>query len=145
VSDWRWLQEREDSPWYPSVRLFRQRALNNWDDVIRRVAKALRRERAERLWSLPPVDRRARRGARRADLRALDAELRRVRAEAQQCEEADDFGPRFVELARAAFRLEAQREQLRRRTDLPLSDARNGDNGLVAEGGGERGRFGPGA
>ena len=39
--DWRWLTEREDSPWYPSVRLFRQSAIGDWDEVIRRVADSL--------------------------------------------------------------------------------------------------------
>ncbi len=35
--EWRWLIRREDSPWYPSVRLFRQRILNDWTDVFNRV------------------------------------------------------------------------------------------------------------
>jgi hypothetical protein len=41
VPDWRWLLEREDSPWYPTARLFRQPALRDWDAVLRRVAAAL--------------------------------------------------------------------------------------------------------
>jgi hypothetical protein len=41
VPDWRWLLDRQDSPWYPSARLFRQAALGDWDGVISRVAKAL--------------------------------------------------------------------------------------------------------
>ena len=39
--DWRWLLEREDSPWYPSMRLFRQPALGDWKSVISRVAEKL--------------------------------------------------------------------------------------------------------
>jgi Tfp pilus assembly protein PilF len=39
--DWRWLLEREDSPWYPGMRLFRQRAYNDWPELIQRVADAL--------------------------------------------------------------------------------------------------------
>jgi tetratricopeptide (TPR) repeat protein len=31
---WRWLQEREDSPWYQSVRLFRQKKQSDWDEVL---------------------------------------------------------------------------------------------------------------
>jgi tetratricopeptide (TPR) repeat protein len=42
VSDWRWLRDRSDSPWYPNVVLFRQAALGQWDDVFNRVEGALR-------------------------------------------------------------------------------------------------------
>jgi Glycosyltransferase family 9 (heptosyltransferase) len=40
--DWRWLLGREDSPWYPAVRLFRQTVARQWSDVMQRVASALR-------------------------------------------------------------------------------------------------------
>jgi ADP-heptose:LPS heptosyltransferase len=39
--DWRWLTEREDSPWYPTMRLFRQRAGGGWSEVYERVAREL--------------------------------------------------------------------------------------------------------
>ena len=39
--DWRWLIEREDSPWYPTMRLFRQRAGGGWSEVYERVAREL--------------------------------------------------------------------------------------------------------
>ena len=39
--DFRWMYGRDDSPWYPTARLFRQPAPGNWDDVIARVARAL--------------------------------------------------------------------------------------------------------
>jgi tetratricopeptide (TPR) repeat protein len=38
--DWRWLLDREDSPWYPTIRLFRQNKLKEWDEVIERVKHA---------------------------------------------------------------------------------------------------------
>jgi ADP-heptose:LPS heptosyltransferase len=38
-SDWRWLRDRSDSPWYPSMRLFRQRRLGDWSQVIEHVAR----------------------------------------------------------------------------------------------------------
>jgi len=41
--DWRWLLDRRDTPWYPSVTLFRQQKRNKWDDVIRQIASALKR------------------------------------------------------------------------------------------------------
>jgi tetratricopeptide (TPR) repeat protein len=42
VPDWRWLTERVDSPWYPTMRLFRQREPNDWDDIFQRVAAELK-------------------------------------------------------------------------------------------------------
>jgi tetratricopeptide (TPR) repeat protein len=39
--DWRWLLDRADSPWYPTMRLFRQETPGDWDGVIRRVAAEL--------------------------------------------------------------------------------------------------------
>jgi tetratricopeptide (TPR) repeat protein len=41
VGDFRWLLGREDSPWYPTMRLFRQQALGNWAPVVQAVAHAL--------------------------------------------------------------------------------------------------------
>ena len=41
VPDWRWLLERQDSPWYPTMRLFRQRFPGDWDGVIARVVEQL--------------------------------------------------------------------------------------------------------
>ena len=40
-ANWRWLHRREDSPWYPTMRLFRQHQPGDWDEVLRRVAEAL--------------------------------------------------------------------------------------------------------
>jgi tetratricopeptide (TPR) repeat protein len=40
--DWRWMVDRDDSPWYPSMRLFRQSRLGDWTDVFERMASELR-------------------------------------------------------------------------------------------------------
>ena len=40
--DWRWLRERTDSPWYPTMRLFRQRARGDWESLTHDVDAALR-------------------------------------------------------------------------------------------------------
>jgi tetratricopeptide (TPR) repeat protein len=40
-TDWRWLLDREDSPWYPTMRIFRQASLGNWDPVISHMAEVL--------------------------------------------------------------------------------------------------------
>ena len=41
VPDWRWLIGRDDSPWYPTMRLFRQRTPGDWSEVFERVAAEL--------------------------------------------------------------------------------------------------------
>jgi len=41
IADWRWLREREDSPWYPTMRLFRQAKLGDWRSVVKRVRAQL--------------------------------------------------------------------------------------------------------
>jgi tetratricopeptide (TPR) repeat protein len=42
--DWRWMRDRTDSPWYPSVRLYRQPSAGDWKAVFTRVADDLRRQ-----------------------------------------------------------------------------------------------------
>jgi hypothetical protein len=39
--DWRWLLDRSDSPWYPTVRLFRQDATRDYGKVVARVRSEL--------------------------------------------------------------------------------------------------------
>jgi hypothetical protein len=42
AADWRWLQDRADSPWYPTMRLFRQPGPRDWNAVARSIAFELR-------------------------------------------------------------------------------------------------------
>ena len=53
VPDWRWLLDREDSPWYPTMRLFRQSMLGDWVSVVAAVRCALRKEIVNNLASRP--------------------------------------------------------------------------------------------
>ena len=39
--DWRWMLDREDSPWYQSVKLYRQKSFGDWDPVLSQVKKDL--------------------------------------------------------------------------------------------------------
>jgi tetratricopeptide (TPR) repeat protein len=40
--DWRWMLDREDSPWYPSVKLYRQKNFNDWEGVLQKMMTDLR-------------------------------------------------------------------------------------------------------
>ena len=44
AADWRWMLDRSDSPWYPTVRLFRQHYPGAWDTLLAQVATALEHE-----------------------------------------------------------------------------------------------------
>ncbi len=43
LSDWRWFVGREDTPWYPTMRLFRQTRIGDWEPVFQRIAEELKR------------------------------------------------------------------------------------------------------
>jgi len=43
VPDWRWMLQREDTPWYPTARLFRQSRNGDWDGLFARIASELAR------------------------------------------------------------------------------------------------------
>jgi hypothetical protein len=52
--DWRWLLDRADTPWYPTLRLFRQTTVRRWDDVAQAIAAGL----ATHNWDNPRISRR---------------------------------------------------------------------------------------
>jgi ADP-heptose:LPS heptosyltransferase len=41
-ADWRWMSDRTDSPWYPTMRLFRQQQAGDWQQVVAEVQRELR-------------------------------------------------------------------------------------------------------
>jgi len=60
--DWRWLLGREDSPWYPNMRLFRQAQPGDWAEVFERIAAKLKRATEEKRanislggWTVPTI------------------------------------------------------------------------------------------
>jgi hypothetical protein len=145
--DWRWLLDRDDNPWYPTLGLFRQERPGDWSGVFRRMAEELPKEVAAR----PPVrpisvevspgelldeitilEIKSERIADLAKLRNVRTELAGLAAVRQdalpksaelddltsrlkavnerlwdiedairRCEQGQDFGRRFVELARS--------------------------------------------
>ena len=74
VTDWRWMLNREDSPWYPSMRLFRQRESGHWPDVIARMVVELQRVAKGEVSSLTPFEAEGvRRAARASAIIAAEA------------------------------------------------------------------------
>ena len=166
--DWRWLTNRSDSPWYPSMRLFRQKAFADWTGVFTDVAAALRtavqesrnRKRpevqpgptihvsvspGELLDRLAVLQIKQERSADEKDLAAirreldildqtrldsalvgpevegLTAELKRIHEQLREveeqihlCEENEDFGEKFAELARSAYKMNSRRDAIRK-------------------------------
>ena len=159
--DWRWLLERDDSPWYPTMRLFRQQRPGDWRHVFQSMAAAL----AELVGAAPPawpveievapgelidkitileikneritdpaklqnvrteldslVAARDRALPRLAAMDSIVAELKQVNQalwdiedEVRVHERQEDFGERFVELARSVYRQNDRRAALKRR------------------------------
>ncbi len=167
--EWRWLLDRDDSPWYPTVRLFRQSQPGDWDGVFARIAAELRQRlgttsrarpitveiapgelldkitileiKSERITDEAKLANIRRelallseaRGkameesdevrALVADLKAVNETLWRIEDEIRDCERAGDFGPRFIELARAVYRQNDRRSTLKRRINEILGSA----------------------
>jgi tetratricopeptide (TPR) repeat protein len=162
VAEWRWLRERADSPWYPSMRLFRQRDRGDWSELFARIAAALEPLAKPRGAAIPKqaiaipgavgelVDKitileikterisdtaklqnvrnelRLLRELQEAEglcehplddlqtsLKAVNAELWEIEDDIRVCEKNGDFGPSFVALARAVYRLNDRRAALK--------------------------------
>ncbi len=163
--DWRWLLDRTDTPWYPTVRLFRQRTAGEWSPVFQEIAAQLSdlvaRKKATRplmvevscgelLDKLAILQIKSERIANPQKQRNIQLEreaLLRVRAtlessprlEELECklkqvneqlweiedeirllEHRQDFGPRFVELARAVYLTNDRRAALKREVNALL-------------------------
>ena len=74
VTDWRWLLGREDSPWYPTMRLFRQRRDQHWSEIVARMATELAAVAAGDGARLSPFKAKGeRRAAHAAEIIALEA------------------------------------------------------------------------
>jgi tetratricopeptide (TPR) repeat protein len=160
AADWRWQTGRSDSPWYPTMRLFRQPRPGDWDGVFAAMGEALRQESAkgkrartikvetapgeliDKITILDIKKERLREPDKlRNVLRELDAlvvardsaisgsdALTRLTAELKKvnealwdiedairrCERDQDFGPRFIELARSVYRNNDERAVLKR-------------------------------
>lgn len=166
VPEWRWQLEREDSPWYPNARLFRQTTRGDWDDVFARMAQALAKfprepAREEAAPILMPgsigdlIDRltileiKAERIADPAKLANVTRELGLLRDlknergfsgatldeiaralkdtnlalwdiedDIRRCEKRQDFGPKFIALARSVYKQNDLRASLKRQINV---------------------------
>jgi hypothetical protein len=53
AADWRWLLDRDDCPWYPQMRLYRQKKLGDWEPVFARIKADLEQEVNSFVWEKP--------------------------------------------------------------------------------------------
>jgi Flp pilus assembly protein TadD len=112
--DWRWLLEREDSPWYPTLRLFRQTTPGDWQDVFARITEALKQQLATH----PEAPKRTLAGSPGELLERIAAlEVRRTRATTDA--ERRQFSAELAALEEACKGgLEPSRELTRLRREL---------------------------
>lgn len=166
VPEWRWRLEGEDSPWYPSARLFRQARRGDWDDVFARMARALgdivRRPtpkeaepilmpgsigdlidrltileiKAERMSDPAKLanvtrelgllrDLKHARGGSGAELENIESALKQtnlalwdIEDDIRRCEKSQDFGPKFIALARSVYKQNDLRASLKRQINV---------------------------
>jgi Tfp pilus assembly protein PilF len=165
ASDWRWLLDRDDSPWYPTMRLFRQARSGDWNEVFARIAAELSKlvratpprraqtpgiavpvspgelidkitilqiksvqladpakvrnvrheldeltlARNQSVPGSPELDRLA------SELCLVNEALWQIEDEIRASERRQEFGPRFVDLARAVYHQNDRRVALKRR------------------------------
>jgi hypothetical protein len=170
--DWRWFRDRSDSPWYPTMRLFRQKTLGDWDGVFQDMARELESQLASpapRLYGQPEAANSSENSVRveiapgelidkitileikqahitdpaklqnvrkeleilnacrttslppLPELESLTASLKEVNQalwdiedEIRDCERNQDFGQTFIALARAVYKTNDKRAQLKR-------------------------------
>ena len=113
------MLERDDSPWYPSMRIFRQRRLGDWEEVFEQMAKALaeaagkhpriRWLKSSRIDAGVAVPNH---GDAAAELQAVNQELAALEEEIRRRATARVLGPDFLELLRAGRGLSDRREAL---------------------------------
>jgi Flp pilus assembly protein TadD len=159
-AEWRWLRDRDDSPWYPTMRLFRQKQRGDWNGVFAEMAERLashgQDRGAQRPIAIPGavgelIDKitileiKSRRvsdadklhnvrrelelleqslrdarldhpglGALKADLAAVNERLWVVEDEIRVCEKNNEFGERFVALARSVYATNDRRAAIKR-------------------------------
>jgi tetratricopeptide (TPR) repeat protein len=175
VPDWRWLLDREDSPWYPTLRLFRQTRLDDWEGVFLRMAAALSEllarprpitievapgelidkitilEIKEAHWTdatkvanvrrelgvLTAARDQAVRGSvalaqLTAELRGVNEALWQIEDDIRLCERDQDFGGRFIALARSVYRQNDRRAVLKRKINELLGSSLIEEKGYTA-------------
>jgi tetratricopeptide (TPR) repeat protein len=117
AADWRWLLKREDSPWYPTMRVFRQQELGNWDELFDRMAgevwELVKQRRRQRPVPLSAGRENEELNRLLADLKATNEKQQQFEREAQMCEAADDSSPRLFELLKSLRRLDQQRATIK--------------------------------
>lgn len=123
IPEWRWLRRRSDTVWYPTARLFRQDAANDWDQVFSRMTEELARLLDARVRATPARGSGLHRRALRVELswsevleRIAVMELRAARSAVEAADvrrELDAINAAVAEFGILSPKVEFHREQLR--------------------------------
>jgi hypothetical protein len=159
AADWRWLRNRDDSPWYPTMRLFRQTSWGDWSGVFQRIVQALAKTRLGirapvtteiapgelldkitileikrsriadekklpnihvELGALLAVQSRSLRPSQElarltSQLKTVNESLWEIEDNIREQERNQDFGARFIELARSVYHKNDERAAIKRK------------------------------
>lgn len=121
--DWRWFTDREESPWYPSMRLFRQASFremaeSNWDEVFVRVSQALGELIAQRASDLSRRANRLQKDGRLAE--AIQCLLGAAALRPDDAETLNNLGIAWREGGRSDLAVAAYRKAIDARPDFAI-------------------------
>lgn len=178
AADYRWMAHRDDSPWYPTARLFRQASTGDWESAFKRMADALNVHmtnkpelsrvsidvapgelldkitileiKCERISDATKLQNVRRELAMLnevrdqavpsssyldglvLDLKAVNLAIWQVEDKLRDCEKRQEFGRRFVELARSVYRNNDRRAAIKRKLNEYLGSAILEEKGYTA-------------
>ncbi len=126
--DWRWMLDREDSPWYPTLRLYRQTIYGQWEHVFLRMAEDLKKLAAEQTTTAETHGNQGLACAEAGKLHEAETHFRQaLKLNPDYAKVHNNFGNTLVQLGRRGEAQFHYREALRLRPDYPQAHSNLGN------------------